>query len=79
MSKKPLTDKPSIFTDREWEVIKCIAEGMDNKEIMETLFISRTTINMTVSKIYSKLGIRSREKLVAMYYKGELHNLDEEN
>jgi len=65
--------KPTISTDalveplsnREIEVIQCIAEGLTNSRIAQRLFISLTTVKTHTRNIYSKLGINSRTQAVA--------------
>ena len=48
------------LTQREWEVIRLLAQGLTNAEIGERLFISTKTAGNHVSSILSKLGLRSR-------------------
>ena len=39
------------------------ARGLSNREIAETLFVTRKTVEFTLGNAYSKLGIRSRTQL----------------
>jgi DNA-binding NarL/FixJ family response regulator len=48
------------LTGRETEVLRCIAEGLTNKQIALALHISEHTVKFHVSSIYSKLGVSSR-------------------
>jgi DNA-binding CsgD family transcriptional regulator len=48
------------LTEREHAVLALVAEGRTNREIGETLFISEKTASVHVSRILSKLGVRSR-------------------
>ena len=48
------------FSDRELEVLKLLAEGMSNREIAETLFLSEGTIKNHITRILSQLGVRDR-------------------
>ena len=57
------------LTDKEYEIIKLIAEGLSNKEISEKLFLSEGTVKNNVSTILSKLGLRDRTQLAIYYYK----------
>ncbi len=48
------------LTDREREVLRLIAQGRDNVDIGQELFISATTVKHHVSSILHKLGIENR-------------------
>jgi len=54
------------LTERELDVLRCLAEGMSNKEIAEKLYISTTTVRSHVSHILSKLGVSNRTQ-AALY------------
>jgi DNA-binding CsgD family transcriptional regulator len=51
------------LTPAEERVALRAAEGMTNREIAAQLFLSPKTIEMNLSSIYRKLGIRSRSQL----------------
>jgi DNA-binding NarL/FixJ family response regulator len=48
------------LTDRECDVLRLLAEGLDNREIAEALFMSPTTVKRHVSSIVVKLGVSNR-------------------
>ena len=48
------------LTDRERQVLSLIAEGRNNREIGETLFISEKTVKTHVSNILNKLHLDDR-------------------
>ena len=48
------------LTSREVEVLELIAEGMINKEIAKTLYISEKTVKNHVSNIFRKLNVSDR-------------------
>lgn len=48
------------LTERELRILDLIADGMTNREIGETLFLSEKTVKHHVSDILSKLGITRR-------------------
>jgi DNA-binding NarL/FixJ family response regulator len=48
------------LTEREREVLRLLAEGLDNAEIGKALFLSPTTVKRHVSAIVSKLGASNR-------------------
>jgi len=48
------------FTDREREVLDCVAEELSNSEIAEKLKMSLQTTKNHLSKIYLKLEVKNR-------------------
>jgi ATP/maltotriose-dependent transcriptional regulator MalT len=56
-SRKP-TD--TCLSPREEEVLGLVSQGLTNKEIGETLFISPATAKVHVRNIFDKLGVRTR-------------------
>lgn len=60
-NKADETDKNKFeFTGRELEVLKLIAEGKNNEEIAEKLFLSVRTVEKHITNIYSKLGVSGK-------------------
>ena len=55
------------LTPREWEVAMTVARGATNREASQTLFLSTKTIEMHLSRVYRKLGIRSRCQLAVLF------------
>lgn len=53
------------LSEREIEVLRCIAAGLSNKTITEELFISMSTVKTHLRNIYSKLGVNSRTQALA--------------
>lgn len=52
------------ITNREYEVLKAVSEGLSNKEIAEKLFLSESTIKTHVSSLLSKLNAKRRTQAV---------------
>jgi DNA-binding NarL/FixJ family response regulator len=48
------------LTEREEEVLTCIAQGLTNKLIAEKLFLSEGTVKNYISSIYHKLDVKDR-------------------
>jgi DNA-binding NarL/FixJ family response regulator len=48
------------LSNREKEVLRLLAQGLDNREIAARLFIAEQTVKNHVSVIYSKLGVHDR-------------------
>jgi two-component system response regulator NreC len=62
--KEPEPDGKEIFTPREHEVLKLIAEGSTNQEIAEKLIISLKTVQTHRSHIMEKLNLHDRTELI---------------
>ncbi|HWN22208.1 MAG TPA: helix-turn-helix transcriptional regulator [Gaiellaceae bacterium] len=54
---------PSDLTPAEARVAALVAEGRTNKEVAAKLFISVHTVEAALTRVYSKLGVRSRTEL----------------
>lgn len=52
------------ISNREYEVLQKIAEGLSNKEIAESLFLSESTIKTHVSNLLLKLDAKRRTQAV---------------
>lgn len=50
----------AALTTRELEVLGEVATGLTNREIATRLFISEKTVGVHLTRIFSKLGVRSR-------------------
>ncbi len=55
------------LTKREVEVLQLIANGCNNKEISENLYISEKTVKNHISNIFRKIGVNDRTS-AAIYY-----------
>jgi len=55
-----------LLTEREMDVLRCLARGMSNKEIGADLFISEKTVKTHVGSILDKLGLADRTQ-AALY------------
>jgi DNA-binding NarL/FixJ family response regulator len=54
------------LTDREIEVLRCIAGGNRNRDIGQRLFISEETVKVHIRHIMEKLGANDRTQAVAI-------------
>ncbi|OZV71021.1 response regulator transcription factor [Winogradskyella aurantia] len=52
------------ISDREYEVLQLIHEGLSNKEIGEKLFLSESTIKTHVSSLLVKLNAKRRTQAI---------------
>ncbi len=53
------------MTEREVEVLELLADGLGNRELAKTLFVSEATVKSHLSHIYGKLGVDTRAGAVA--------------
>jgi DNA-binding NarL/FixJ family response regulator len=53
-----------LLTDREEQLVACVAEGISNREIAEQLGIKENTVKKALLRIYDKLGVSNRVELV---------------
>jgi DNA-binding CsgD family transcriptional regulator len=61
--------EPFGLTPRERQVLTLVAEGRTNREIGDTLYMAEKTASVHVSRILSKLGVRSRTEAAAVAHR----------
>jgi len=54
----------ALLTNREYDVVRLVAEGMKNDEISRHLKVTEHTVRNYLSHIFDKLGTSSRVELV---------------
>ena len=59
----------SRLSEREKEVLQLISQGLSNREISETLYISESTVKNHLRNILDKLHLQNRMQLIAFAYK----------
>ncbi len=57
------------LSDREFDILLLVAEGLNNKEIAERLYLSEGTVRNYISNMLEKLSLRDRTQLAIYYYK----------
>lgn len=68
MNLKTGVDNPDApkFSKREIDIVKCIADGLNNQEIAEELFISAFTVKNHRNNIFIKCGCKNSAQLVKL-------------
>jgi DNA-binding NarL/FixJ family response regulator len=56
---------PFDLTETERTVASLVARGLTNHEAADALFISPSTVQANLKRVYQKLGVRSRTELAA--------------
>lgn len=57
----PLSDGDDFgLTNREWDILGCLAKGLSNKEIAQVLHIADGTVKNHICHIFDKLQLRDR-------------------
>lgn len=64
--EEKLTDK---LTERQLQVLKLLSEGFTNREIGTRLGISRGTVENHTFKLMQRLGVNTRTRAAAIYYR----------
>ena len=68
--KKPATQVSGDgLTQREYEILALLSEGLSNKEIADRVKISYDTVRAHLRHIYEKLHVRGRTEAVRKYFK----------
>ncbi len=62
-------EKLSELSTRELEILSLVADGLNNKEIANELYLSEGTVRNYISNLLSKLELRDRTQLAIYYYK----------
>ncbi|MFD4395856.1 response regulator [Kitasatospora sp. NPDC059811] len=66
------SERLSVLTAREREVMSMAATGLTNEEIAERMFVSPFTVRTHVHRAMAKLDARDRAQLVAIAYQSGL-------
>lgn len=60
------------LTERELEVLELIADGLVNKNIAKTLFISEKTVKNHISNIFKKINVTDRTQAAIYAFKNDI-------
>ena len=70
----PDKPEPGAFnlTERERDIMRLVAQGMDNREIARTLYLAEGTVRNNLSRVLEKLGLKDRTQLAVFAVKNHL-------
>jgi len=77
MREVRVPENPEKLTERETEILKCVARGQANKEIARDLFVEERTVKSHVTSILRKLGVKSRTQAALLAVRNGLVTVDE--
>ena len=60
------SDGMNLLSKRELQVVRCLAEGLTNREIADRLKLSQHTVKNYLFRVFDKLGVSSRVELLFM-------------
>jgi two-component system nitrate/nitrite response regulator NarL len=70
----------ALLSRREVEVVRCVAEGLSNREIAQRLGLTEHTVKNYLFRIFDKLGVSKRVEVVLYAYSlGGVANIAESN
>ena len=70
IQKENRTDYEAFsLSKKDYDIIRLVADGLNNKEIATELFLSEGTVRNYISNILEKLELRDRTQLACFYYK----------
>ena len=66
---------PGALTPAEARIAALVAEGKTNREVAAALFLSERTVEGHLSRVFAKLGVRSRTELARELVSRETHEV----
>lgn len=67
--KRAISPEEVGITNKEYDIMKCICDGLSNKEIADRLFMGEGTVRNYISNILEKLELRDRTQLAVYFLK----------
>jgi two-component system, NarL family, nitrate/nitrite response regulator NarL len=66
----PTADGLNLLSKRECEVVRCLVQGLTNREIAERMGLSPHTVKNYLFRVFDKLGVSNRTELLFMTLNG---------
>jgi DNA-binding CsgD family transcriptional regulator len=57
------------LTPQEFQIARAVADGLSNGEAAAALYVSRKTVEAHLTRVYRKLGLRSRTELARAFHR----------
>ncbi|GAA4502465.1 LuxR C-terminal-related transcriptional regulator [Pseudaeromonas paramecii] len=54
------------LSQRQWQILRLIAQGLSNEQMARQLFVAPSTIKTHINHLYAKLGVRTRAEAQAV-------------
>ncbi len=64
------------LTEKELWIARLVASGLRNSEIANMLSIGEKAVKANLTKIFRKLGLKSRVQLVLLFWRKDLSDRD---
>ncbi len=58
----------SRLTNREYEIVLLLAQGLSNKGIARRINVAEGTVKQHLHNIFEKFSIQTRAQLIVMFY-----------
>ncbi|ALS23323.1 MULTISPECIES: response regulator [Paenibacillus] len=71
--------QPGVLSQRECEILSCVASGQSNRQIAETLVITENTVKNHIKNILAKLSLDNRVQLTAYAVRHGLTQIGQKN
>jgi len=68
-------ERKGSLTKREYEILTLIADGLNNREIANTLFISEKTVKNHVSNIFKKIKVNDRTQAAIYAFRNKIKSI----
>lgn len=75
-TSQPTNGHAADLTEREVEVLRLLAMGLDQVQIADRLVISPRTVSTHIERVIAKAGVHSRAQAVSWAFRNQIVDLD---